>query len=204
MADMAWSPSQGFFRPPMDSAISHFEPQAIVVMGVSGCGKSSVGAACAEALGWALQEGDAYHAPESVAKMRAGTPLTDADRAGWLDRLAGLLASSADGAGQVLTCSALRRRYRDRLRQAVPRLGFVFLSLDHDEALARVQARAGHFFSPTLVANQFATLESPAGEPGVLVLDATRPVAELVGAVVAWAAVPSSSSPASRTVRGLP
>lgn len=76
----------------MDSAISSFQPQALVVMGVSGCGKSSVGAACADALGWTLHEGDTYHAPESVAKMRAGTPLTDADRAGWLDRLADLLS----------------------------------------------------------------------------------------------------------------
>ena len=163
-------------------------------MGVSGCGKSSVGEACAQALGWTLHEGDAYHAPESVAKMRAGTPLTDADRAGWLDRLAALLASPPEGARRVLTCSALRRRYRDRLRQATPRLGFVFLALDYDAALARVQSRAGHFFSPALVSNQFATLESPAGEPGVLVLDATRPVAELVAAVVAWAAASSPSA----------
>ena len=172
----------------MDSAISSFEPQAIVVMGVSGCGKSSVGAACADALGWTLHEGDTYHAPESVAKMRAGTPLTDADRAGWLDRLAGLLASPSEGAGRVLTCSALRRRYRDRLREATPHLGFVFLALNYDAALARVQSRAGHFFSPALVSNQFATLESPVGEPGVLVLDATQPMADLVAAVVAWAA----------------
>jgi gluconokinase len=186
----------------MDSAISVFQPQALVVMGVSGCGKSSVGEACAQALGWTLHEGDAYHAPESVAKMRAGTPLTDADRAGWLDRLAALLASPPEGAGRVLTCSALRRRYRDRLRQATPRLGFVFLALDYDAALARVQSRAGHFFSPALVSNQFATLESPAGEPGVLVLDATRPVAELVAAVVAWAAVSSPS--ASTTGRDTP
>ena len=163
-------------------------------MGVSGCGKSSVGAACAEALGWTLHEGDAYHAPESVAKMRAGTPHTDDDRAGWLDRLADLLASPPEGAGRVLTCSALRKRYRDRLRQAVPRLGFVFLALDYDAALARVQARPGHFFSPTLVSNQFATLESPVGEPGVLVLDATQPMADLVAAVVAWAAAPASAS----------
>lgn len=182
----------------MDSAISEFQLQAIVVMGVSGCGKSSVGAACAEALGWALHEGDAYHAPESVAKMRAGTPLTDADRAGWLDRLADLLASPPDGPGRVLTCSALRKRYRDRLRRAMPRLGFVFLALDYDAALARVQARASHFFSPALVLNQFATLESPVGEPGVLVLDATQPMVDLVAAIVAWAAAPASFSTTGR------
>ena len=154
-------------------------------MGVSGCGKSSVGEACAQALGWTLHEGDAYHAPESVAKMRAGTPLTDADRAGWLDRLAALLAPQ-DGQGVVLTCSALRRAYRDRLRAANPRLGFVFLALDYEQALARVQSRAGHFFSPALVADQFATLESPVGEPRVLALDATRPIAELVAETTRW------------------
>lgn len=186
----------------MDSAIPPFQPQAIVVMGVSGCGKSSVGAACADALGWTLHEGDTYHAPESVAKMRAGTPLTDADRAGWLDRLADLLASPPEGAGRVLTCSALRRRYRDRLREAAPRLGFVFLALDYDAALARVQSRAGHFFSPALVSNQFATLESPVGEPGVLVLDATQAMADLVAAVVAWVAPTQAiSSPELTTGR---
>lgn len=168
-------------------------------MGVSGCGKSSVGEACAQALGWMLHEGDAYHAPQSIAKMRAGVPLTDADRAGWLDRLAALLEPRPGAAGVVLTCSALRRKYRERLRAGNPRVGFVFLGLDYGQALGRVQSRAGHFFSPALVADQFATLESPEDEPGVLMLDATRPVAELAQAVVYWlhgdglAARPSSS-----------
>lgn len=170
----------------MDSAISFNRPQAIVVMGVSGCGKSSVGAFCAQDLGWTLHEGDTYHAPESVAKMREGTPLTDADRAGWLDRLADLIRPSEGGLGVVLTCSALRRKYRDRLREAHPSLGFVFLKLDYDAALQRVQSRPGHFFSPALVANQFATLESPEDEPGVLTLDATLPIATLVRQVVVW------------------
>ncbi|EER60720.1 carbohydrate kinase, thermoresistant glucokinase family [Acidovorax delafieldii 2AN] len=181
----------------MDSAIQTQKYQALVVMGVSGCGKSSAGQAFAEALGWALHEGDTYHAPESIAKMRAGTPLTDADRSGWLDRLAGLLATPNAGgsAGTVLTCSALRRRYRDRLRQAQPHLGFVFLQLGYDAALARVQARPGHFFSPALVADQFATLESPAGEAGVLVLDATRPIPALVNDVLAWMNADKAGSP---------
>ena len=156
-------------------------------MGVSGCGKSSVGALCAQALGWPLHEGDTYHPPSSIAKMRAGTPLTDADRSGWLDHLAALLAAPPAGAGVVLTCSALRSRYRDRLRQALPGLGFVFLQRDYAQALARVQARPGHFFSPALVENQFATLESPHGEPGVLTLNALQPVQQLADQVVAWA-----------------
>ncbi|WP_312305238.1 gluconokinase [Pulveribacter sp.] len=170
----------------MDSAILQSPISAIVVMGVSGCGKSSVGAACAQALGWPLHEGDAHHAPESVAKMRAGVPLTDADRAGWLDRLAQLLAEGESSEGLVLTCSALRRSYRERLRAARPGLGFVYLSLGYQPALARVEARADHFFSPALVANQFATLEPPQAEPLVLTLDALRPVQDLALEIAAW------------------
>ncbi len=175
-----------------DSAIQSRLLPAVVVMGVSGCGKSSVAAEAAALLGWTLHEGDAYHSPESVAKMRAGQPLTDEDRAGWLDRLAHLLAHAVrpgDGAGQggiVLTCSALRRRYRDHLRAAAPGLRFAFLELDYDHALARVSHRPGHFFSPTLVANQFATLESPRGEAGVLALDATRPIHDLGTSIAHW------------------
>ncbi|MDA8520924.1 gluconokinase [Acidovorax sp. NCPPB 4044] len=178
----------------MDSAIQAEPPTALVVMGVSGCGKSSVAAQAAALLGWALHEGDAYHSPESVAKMRTGQPLTDEDRAGWLDRLARLLAEAGPG-GVVLTCSALRRRYRDRLRAASPGLRFAFLELDYDSALARVSARPGHFFSPTLVADQFATLESPLGEPGVLPLDATRPVQQLAAAAAQWVRAGAAGAP---------
>ena len=157
---------------------------ALVVMGVAGCGKSSVGSACARSLGWTLFEGDDYHAPESLAKMRQGMPLTDADREGWLDRLGRLLADNAGGA--VLTCSALKRRYRDQLRAAVPGLRFAFLDLDRATAFARVSQRPGHVFPPSLVDSQFATLESPVGEPGVLRLDATAPLEALVAEVSDW------------------
>ncbi len=170
-----------------DSAIQTVKSPAIVVMGVSGCGKSSVAEACAQALGWRLLEGDAYHPAANIEKMSAGIALTDEDRAGWLDQLAQLLRPQPDGQGVVLTCSALRRRYRDRLRVANPHMGFAFLDLSYDDALRRVQKRPGHFFSPALVANQFATLESPSGEPDVLTLDATLPIAELREQVVAWA-----------------
>ncbi len=176
----------------MDRPSLHSPLQALVFMGVSGCGKSSVGQACADALGWPMLEGDSYHSPTSVAKMREGVALTDDDRSGWLDRLSGLLADAATrdtteaATGVVLTCSALRKRYRDRLRQAQPQLGFVFLQLDYDQALARVGSRASHFFSPALVADQFATLESPTGEPHVLTLDATAPIGDLVAQSVAW------------------
>ncbi|MEX8192319.1 gluconokinase [Comamonas guangdongensis] len=179
----------------MDSANQTTPPQTLIVMGVSGCGKSSVAQQLAASLGWALHEGDAYHSEASIAKMRSGVPLTDEDRADWLARLARLLADAARAeaaTGVVLTCSALKRKYRDQLRAgqdaAEGSVGFVFLDLDYDTALQRVQERAGHFFSPELVANQFATLERPDGEPRVLGLDATLPLAHIVERVTAWLA----------------
>ena len=153
-------------------------------MGVSGCGKSSLGAALARALDVPLIEGDDFHAPESVRKMRDGIALTDADRAGWLDRLGQELVAARQGA--VLTCSALKRAYRERLRAAVPGLRFVFMDLSREEAERRVVGRADHFFSASLVDNQFATLESPVGEPGVLALNATAPAQQQVEQVVDW------------------
>ncbi|WP_240668368.1 MULTISPECIES: gluconokinase [Piscinibacter] len=159
--------------------------QAIVIMGVAGCGKSSLGAALARALGLPLVEGDDFHSPASRDKMSRGIALTDADRAGWLDTLGGQLR--AHPAGLVLTCSALKRAYRDRLRSAEPGLRFAFLELDRAAALQRVAARAAsHFFSASLVDSQFATLESPVGEPGVLRLDALQPLDVLCAATAAW------------------
>ena len=157
----------------------------IVVMGVSGCGKSSLGDALAKDLALPLIEGDDFHPPANVEKMRAGIALADADRAGWLDVLGAELAAHSKGA--VLTCSALKRAYRDRLRAAVPDLRFVFMELTREEAERRVAARAAqHMFPASLVANQFATLESPAGEAGVLAVDATLPLAGLVAQARAW------------------
>lgn len=170
-----------------DSAITTVLSPSIVVMGVSGCGKSSVAEACASALGWPLLEGDAYHSEASIEKMSAGVALTDDDRAGWLDRLAEMLAPKGDSTGVVLTCSALRKKYRDHLRAANPHLGFVFLELTYEQALHRVQSRPGHFFSPALVANQFATLETPVDEADVLTVNAMLPIAELTLQVTAWA-----------------
>ena len=146
-------------------------------MGVAGCGKSYVAARVAAALGLPMIEGDAFHSPESVAKMKAGEPLTDADRAGWLDRLSAELAARPEGA--VLACSALKKAYRDRLRAAVSGLRFVYLQLSREAALASVQGRAGHFFPVRLVDSQFEALEPPTGESGVLTLDATAPLAML-------------------------
>lgn len=143
----------------------------VVVMGVAGCGKSAVGALLAAALGADLVEGDDFHPPANIAKMREGIALQDADRAGWLQRLGEELQARPGGA--VLTCSALKRAYRDRLRAAVPDLRFLHLALTPHQAMERVASRTDHFYPPSLVASQFETLEDPAGEPGVCVVDAT-------------------------------
>ena len=168
-------------------------PLWLVVMGVSGCGKSSLGQALAAGFGLPLIEGDDFHPEANIRKMREGIALGDADRAGWLDSLGAQLASHP--AGAVLTCSALKRIYRERLRAAVPGLRFVFMALTQGEALARVQSRAAHFFSASLVDSQFQTLEPPLGEAGVLAVQATLPVAQLATQVRAWAgAVPAAAS----------
>lgn len=143
----------------------------LVVMGVSGCGKSSLGAALAQALGGPLIEGDDHHPPANRAKMAQGIALTDEDRWPWLEQL-GQRVRDDDAASVVLTCSALKRRYRDLLRSYVPGLQFVFVDISQAEAQARVGARQGHFFPAQLVPNQFAALESPVGEPGVIRVDA--------------------------------
>ncbi len=159
--------------------------KSVIVMGVAGCGKSSLGAMLAEGMGVTLVEGDDYHSLASRKKMSQGIPLTDADREGWLETLGGLLRQSAQGA--VLTCSSLKRAYRDRLRAAAPGIGFVYLDISPEEALRRVAARAGdHFFPAGLVDSQFATLESPVGEAGVLTLDGTLSLPELKALALAW------------------
>lgn len=158
---------------------------SVVVMGVAGCGKSSLGGALAQASGLPLVEGDDFHSPASRDKMNRGIALTDADRDGWLATLGDALRRHPHGA--VLTCSALKRAYRDRLRTASPGLRFLFLDIDRAQALQRVAARAGsHFFSASLVDSQFATLESPLGEAGVLRLDALEPIDHLCASAMAW------------------
>ena len=162
--------------------------RCVVFMGVSGCGKSSLAAAVSADLGLPLVEGDDHHPKDSRAKMQRGIALNDADRFRWLDTLAGMFESHPSGL--ILTCSALKRAYRDRLRVASPGLRFVFMDLDREEARRRVEARAGdHFFPPRLVASQFATLESPVGESGVLRVEACAPLSDLTSQVTRWLAV---------------
>lgn len=158
---------------------------SIVVMGVAGCGKSSLAEAVARQVGLRLVEGDDHHSTASLNKMRRGVALTDADRDSWLAALCSELRNHTEGL--VLTCSALKRAYRDRLRCAAPGLRFVYLDISQSQALARVTERAAsHFFSSSLVDSQFATLELPTDEAGVLCVDALAPLARLQAQVCTW------------------
>ena len=162
----------------------------IVVMGVAGCGKSTLAGRIASALACPLIEGDDYHLQHSQDKMRDGVPLQDSDRLPWLDRLGQMLSWRAGDV--VLTCSALKRQYRDRLRAATPGLRFVYLEIDVVTAAQRVGSRSGHLFPTSLVTSQFATLESPVGEAGVLPVAAELSAADQLDAVVEWLAVNSA------------
>ena len=158
----------------------------IVVMGVAGCGKSSLGARLAQALAGPMIEGDDFHLPQSQDKMRDGIPLGDADREPWLDRLGQLMAWRSGHV--VLTCSALKRAYRERLRGIVPGLRFVFIDIDVATAAERVGSRSGHLFPQSLVTSQFSALERPQGEPGVVTVTAHDTLQQQVDAVMAWLA----------------
>ncbi|MEE1928927.1 gluconokinase [Streptomyces sp. TRM 70351] len=137
-------------------------PTVIVVMGVSGTGKSTVGALLAAELGVPYAEADAFHPPANIAKMSSGAPLTDADRAPWLAAIGAWARErgrDAAGCAGVVSCSALRRRYRDRLRAAEPGLFFLHLTGDRELISARLGRRRGHFMPGTLLDSQFAALE---------------------------------------------
>ncbi len=157
----------------------------IVVMGVSAAGKSSVAAALGSRLGLPVRDADDLHPPANVAKMAAGRPLDDADRAPWLDRVGAELASS-DG-GLVMACSALRRSYRDRLRAACPDLLFVHLTGSHELLAERAARRVDHFMPPSLLESQLAALEPLEQDELGVVLDVVAPVDALADAAAHWA-----------------
>ena len=168
----------------------------IVVMGVSGCGKSAVAQLLAQALALPLIEGDDFHPLGNIEKMQRGIALTDADRADWLSILGAELARHSGGA--VLTCSALKRAYRNTLRTAVGDLRFLHLVISPAESLRRVGQRPGHFYPPSLVASQFETLQDPAGEPGVLCLAGDAALATLVQQANTWLGRVSAPTPTDR------
>ena len=152
-------------------------------MGVSGCGKSTMAAAIANALGLVMLDGDDLHLPESVEKMRAGIALEDADRWPWLDRIGQHLTHTDGGheAGHVVACSALKRSYRERIRRLAAPVQFVFLDGSAELIAERMALRSGHYMHPELLASQFNALERPeADEYDVIRLGITRPVGQLL------------------------
>ncbi len=159
----------------------------VVVMGVAGTGKTTVGPLVAQALGVPYAEGDDFHPPANIAKMSAGTPLDDADRAPWLDAIGDWARGRAEsGAGGVVSCSALKRAYRDRLRAAAPGT-VVFLHLTGDRELIadRMAARKGHFMTTRLLDSQFATLEPLEADEAGVVVDVTPEAAVIAERAVA-------------------
>jgi gluconokinase len=161
-----------------------------VVMGVCGSGKSLIGAALARALGVDFVEGDEYHPAQNVEKMASGIPLTDDDRMGWLRALARRIREAKDaGSGLVISCSALKRSYRDVLRTeaGAPELRFVFLRGTRALLAERLASRRGHFMPPSLLESQLATLEEPSADEEAWVCDIGESPEEIVAALAARA-----------------
>ena len=174
---------------------------AIIVMGVSGSGKSTIGALLAEALGWPFADADGFHPAANVAKMASGQPLTDEDRWPWLDAIAAHIeAARAAGQPVVVACSALRRAYRDRLRAGHKDLVFLHLAGEAGLIAGRQAARQGHFMPPSLMASQFATLEDPAAEADAVTVSVQASPHEVVAAalgqlIAAGAVAPPKADP---------
>lgn len=155
----------------------------LILMGVAGCGKTSVGHALSARLGIPYRDGDDLQPVENVEKMRAGVPLTDADRWPWLDRVAGVLAAEAP---VIVGCSALRRIYRDRIRaQAGGAVTFVHLAGSRVVIAARMAQRQGHYMPLSLLDSQFATLEAPGPAEAALSVDIDQPLGALVDDILA-------------------
>jgi gluconokinase len=151
----------------------------VVIMGVSGCGKSSVGEGLAARLGIPYHDGDDLHPPANVEKMRTGVPLSDGDRWPWLDRVAEVLAKDAP---VIVGCSALRRVYRDRLRAgAGGPVRFIHLTGSRDLIAGRMAARTGHYMPPSLLDSQFAALEAPSPNEA-LAIDIDQPLGAIISA----------------------
>ena len=160
-------------------------PLTVVVMGVSGCGKSTVGRLVAKRLGATFLDADDFHPPANVERMRAGIALTDDDRAGWLDALSARLESEGQaGEAAVLACSALKRTYRDALRQATPDLALVHLAGSPALLAERIAARPGHYMPPSLLPSQLALLEAPGDDERAITLDVAQPTDQLVAAIL--------------------
>lgn len=155
-----------------------------VLMGVSGCGKSSVGGALAERLGATYVDGDDLHPEPNIRKMGAGIPLTDEDRWPWLLRVGQVLTEG--GPMTIVGCSALKRAYRDRIRETTGQpVRFIHLAGARDVILARMNARPGHFMPSSLLDSQFAALEPPTADEGAVIVNIDQPLDHIVTAVIA-------------------
>jgi gluconokinase len=158
----------------------------LLVMGVAGSGKTTIARLLADRLGWRFQEGDALHPPANVAKMSAGTPLTDEDRWPWLAAIAAVIDGwRAEGASGIVTCSALKRAYRAVLVGNRPDVRLVHLAGEKPLIAARMAARRGHFMPPALLDSQFATLEPPGADENAITLDIGADPAAMVEVLVA-------------------
>jgi|EndMetStandDraft_6_1072998.scaffolds.fasta_scaffold49386_2 gluconokinase len=183
-------------RLPPSSSLARPAGLAVIAMGVSGSGKSTLGALLAQRLDCPFLEGDDFHDARAVAKMRAGQPLDDEDRWPWLDRLGAAIGDTlASGGAVVAACSALRRRYRERLREAIPvPTRFVLLDASHDELLRRLSQRSGHYMPASLLDSQLATLERPGADETVFTLDAAEPPERLCDIAHAWLQTPRTAA----------
>jgi gluconokinase/shikimate kinase len=161
-------------------------PVVLVLMGVSGCGKTTVAAILAGRLGWSFEEGDALHPQANVDKMSAGHPLTDDDRAPWLAQVADWVEACLD-AGQdgVITCSALKRSYRALINRRGSGVEFVYLAGSRELIAERLTSRHGHFMPPALLQSQFADLQEPADDEPAIRVEVGPPPAEIADRIVA-------------------
>ena len=157
-------------------------------MGVAGSGKTVVGTALARELGVDFVDGDDYHPAANVRKMASGVPLTDDDRAGWLEALAARIGESdSKGRGLVVACSALKRKYRDVLRAAASDVRFVFLNGPKGLITERLEARRGHYMSASMLDSQLATLEAPASDENAIAADISQTPSQIVAGLLARA-----------------
>jgi gluconokinase len=159
----------------------------VVVTGVSGSGKSTVGAALAGRLGWGWADGDAFHPGGNIAKMAAREPLTDADRIPWLDEIGRWIdRAAAVGHPAVIACSALKRSYRDRLRAGRPQVRMVYLIVDLKTLHQRLTDRRGHMFHADMLGSQLSALEPPTPDEDVLMVQSCGTVELTVDHIIAW------------------
>jgi carbohydrate kinase (thermoresistant glucokinase family) len=174
----------------MDRHAAHNRPLVLVVMGVSGSGKTTVGKLLAERLGWHYQEGDALHPPENVAKMHAGIPLTDADRQPWLESVAawidGQRAAKQPG---IITCSALKRSYRRTIIGDRPEVRLVYLRGSRDVMAEHLAKRTGHFMPASLLQSQIDTLEEPGPDEDPITIDVGPPAGRIAEDIIRLLAV---------------